>query len=100
MTDATVIKKSKNPKAPKVFPGELTISCLPRFRARTPSRSWANRGLAGQFRRQLAKRMLTAEMSHHPEAGTEQGKAGNHRYGTRTKTFLTPQRRTEAGYSA
>jgi len=56
--------------------------------------------LAGQLRKQLAKRMLAAEMSHHPEAGTEQGKAGNRRNGTRTKTFLAPQRRTEAGYSA
>lgn len=99
MTDATVIKKSKNPKALKVFPDELTISCLPRFRARTPSRSWGESGLAGQLGKRLAKRMLAAEMSHHPEAGTEQGKAGN-RNGTRTKTFLTPQRRTEAGYSA
>ncbi|ALV59077.1 hypothetical protein TQ36_22990 [Burkholderia cenocepacia] len=31
--------------------------------------------MAGQLGKRLAERMLAAEMSHHPEAGTEQGKA-------------------------
>jgi putative transposase len=47
-------------------------------------------GLAGPLKKQLAERMLAAELSHHLDSETEQGKAGNHRNGTSPKTVLTP----------
>ncbi|MCV9974153.1 transposase, partial [Burkholderia pseudomallei] len=47
-------------------------------------------GVAGQLKKQPAERMLADELSHHVEAETQQGGAGNHRNGTSPKTVLTP----------
>jgi putative transposase len=47
-------------------------------------------GLAGQLKKQLAERMLAAELTHHLEVEAEQGKSGNHRNGTSPKTVITP----------
>jgi hypothetical protein len=48
--------------------------------------------LAGLLKKQLAERMLAAELTHHlaDEAEAEQGKAGNNRNGTSPKTVMTP----------
>ncbi len=90
MTDATVTKKSKNPKAPKLFPDELIDQLLAQVQGKDAESILGESGLAGQLKKQLAERMLAAELSHHLEAETEQGKAGNHRNGTSPKTVLTP----------
>lgn len=47
-------------------------------------------GLAGQLKKQLAERMLAAELSHHLISEAKQGKAGNHRNGSSRKTVITP----------
>jgi putative transposase len=90
MTEATLTKKLKTPKAPKLFSDELIAQLLVRVRARMPTRYWANRGLAGQLKKRLAARRLAAELSHHLESETGAGQAGNHRNGTSPKTVLTP----------
>lgn len=90
MTEATVTKKSKNPKAPKLFPDELIDQLLAQVQGKDAESILGESGLAGQLKKQLAERMLAAELSHHLEAETEQGKAGNHRNGTSPKTVLTP----------
>ncbi|AIS95133.1 transposase, Mutator family protein [Burkholderia thailandensis MSMB59] len=90
MTDATVSKKSKNPKAPKLFPDELIDQLLAQVQGKDAESILGESGLAGQLKKQLAERMLAAELSHHPAAETEQGRAGNHRNGTSPKTVLTP----------
>jgi transposase-like protein len=46
--------------------------------------------LAGQLKKQLAERMLNAELTHHLDTENKQGKAGNHRNGSSSKTVLTP----------
>ena len=49
-------------------------------------------GLAGQLKKQLAERMLAAELSHHLSSEAKQGKTGNHRNGSSAKTVLIPHR--------
>ena len=90
MTDATVNKKSKNPKAPKLFPDELIDQLLAQVQSKDAESILGESGLAGQLKKQLAERMLAAELNHHLEAEAGQGKAGNHRNGTSPKTVLTP----------
>lgn len=48
-------------------------------------------GLAGLLKKQLAERMLAAELTHHLTAEVGQGKASNHRNGTSPKTVITPK---------
>ena len=90
MTEATVIKKSKTAKAPKLFPDELIDQLLAQIQNKDAESVLGESGLAGQLKKQLAERMLSAELSHHLAAEAEQGKAGNHRNGTSPKTVLTP----------
>lgn len=99
MTDATVSKMSKNPKAPKLFPDELIGQSLAQVQGKDAESILGESGLAGQLKKQLAERMLAAELSHHLDAETEQGR-GNHRNGTKPQDGPDAQRRTEAGYSA
>ncbi|ONY63585.1 IS256 family transposase, partial [Burkholderia cenocepacia] len=75
MTDATVTKKSKNPKAPKLFPDELIDQLLAQVQSKDAESILGESGLAGQLKKQLAERMLAAELSHHLETEAEQGKA-------------------------
>jgi transposase-like protein len=45
----------------------------------------------GQLKKQLAERMLGAELSHHLATERASGEEpGNHRNGSRAKTMLTP----------
>ncbi|CAD6557033.1 hypothetical protein LMG28727_06255 [Paraburkholderia kirstenboschensis] len=90
MTEATVIKKSKNAKAPKLFPDELIDQLLAQIQNKDAESVLGESGLAGQLKKQLAERMLAAELTHHLESEAEQGKASNHRNGTSRKTVLTP----------
>ncbi|MCV9986420.1 transposase, partial [Burkholderia pseudomallei] len=73
-----------------MFPDELIDQLLAQVQGKDAESILGESGLAGQLKKQLAERMLAAELSHHLEAETEQGKAGNHRNGTSPKTVLTP----------
>ncbi len=87
MTEASVTKKSKTPK---LFPDELIDQLLAQIQGKDAESVLGESGLAGQLKKQLAERMLAAELSHHLQAEAEQGTPGNHRNGTSPKTVLTP----------
>jgi putative transposase len=90
MTDTMI--KTKKPKAPKLFPDELIDQLLAQVQNNNAESILGESGLAGQLKKQLAERMLAAELSHHlhTEAQQAQSKAGNHRNGTSKKTVITP----------
>src|SRR5258705_2320816 len=91
MTDTmSMIRKNKKPSAPKLFPDELIDQLLAQVQNRDAESILGESGLAGQLKKQLAERMLAAELTHHLAAEAEQGKAGNHRNGTSPKTVMTP----------
>jgi transposase-like protein len=91
MTETTsMTKKSKKPSTPKLFPDELIDQLLAQVQNKDAESILGESGLAGLLKKQLAERMLAAELTHHLTAEAEQGKAGNHRNGTSPKTVLTP----------
>ena len=83
-------KKPKKPKAPKLFPDELIDQLLAQVQNKDAESVLGESGLAGQLKKQLAERMLNAELTHHLDTENKQGKAGNHRNGSSSKTVLTP----------
>jgi len=83
-------KKTKKPKAPKLFPDELIDRLLAQVQNQDAESILGESGLAGQLKKQLAERMLAAELTHHLDTEAKQGKAGNHRNGTSPKTIITP----------
>ncbi len=83
-------KKNKKPKAPKLFPDELIDRLLAQVQTRDAESILGESGLAGQLKKQLAERMLAAELSHHLATEATQGQDGNHRNGASPKTVLTP----------
>jgi transposase-like protein len=91
MTETTsMTKKSKKPSTPKLFPDELIDQLLAQVQNKDAESILGESGLAGLLKKQLAERMLAAELTHHLTAEAEQGKAGNHRNGTSPKTVITP----------
>jgi len=83
-------KKTKKPKAPKLFPDELIDQLLAQVQNKDAESILGESGLAGQLKKQLAERMLAAELTHHLATEAKQGKAGNYRNGISTKTVITP----------
>jgi len=93
MTDTmSTSKKTKKTKAPKLFPDELIDQLLAQVHNKDAESILGESGLAGQLKKQLAERMLAAELTHHLHTEGKQGlaKAGNHRNGSSQKTVLTP----------
>ncbi len=86
----TTTKKTKEPKAAKLFPDELIDQLLAQVQNKDAESILGESGLAGQLKKQLAERMLTAELNHHLASEVRQGKAGNHRNGSSRKTVITP----------
>jgi len=82
--------KTKKPKAPKLFPDELIDQLLAQVANKDAESILGESGLAGQLKKQLAERMLAAELSHHLTTETKQGRSGNHRNGSSAKTVITP----------
>lgn len=80
----------KKPKAPKLFPDELIDQLLANVANKDAESILGESGLAGQLKKQLAERMLSAELSHHLATEAKQGKTGNHRNGNSPKTVITP----------
>ena len=83
-------KKTKKPKAPKLFPDELIDQLLAQVQNKDAESILGESGLAGQLKKQLAERMLAAELTHHLDTEAKQGKASNHRNGSSPKTVMTP----------
>ncbi|WP_139217179.1 IS256 family transposase [Collimonas sp. OK607] len=81
-------KKPKKPKAAKLFPDELIDQLLAQVQNKDAESILGESGLAGQLKKQLAERMLAAELDHH--LGTETETSGNHRNGSSSKNVITP----------
>ena len=92
MTDTMTTKSRKTKaKASKLFPDELIDQLLAQVQNKDAESILGESGLAGQLKKQLAERMLAAELKHHLTTEvTQQQAAGNHRNGTSPKTVITP----------
>jgi putative transposase len=91
MTDTmNTTKKAKKPKTPPLFPNELIDQLLAQVQNKNAESILGESGLAGQLKKQLAERMLAAELAHHLDSESKQGCAGNHRNGSSPKTVITP----------
>lgn len=87
MTDAMTTKKPKKQKAPDLIPVELIDQLLAQVQNKDAESILGESGLAGQLKKMLAERMLTAEMNHHLASDDA---PGNHRNGSSQKTVLVP----------
>ena len=91
MTDTMTTKTRKTKaKAAKLFPDELIDQLLTQVQNKDAESILGESGLAGQLKKQLAERMLAAELNHHLTTEAAQQAAGNHRNGTSPKTVITP----------
>lgn len=88
MTDAMSTKKPKTKKQPYPFPVELIDQLLAQVQNKDAESILGEAGLAGQLKKMLAERMLTAELNHH--LANEDADSKNHRNGTSSKKVLTP----------
>lgn len=86
-------RRKRKPKGP--LPEELIDQLLSELKGKDAQSVLGESGLAGRLKKQLAERMLAAELVHHLDseaaaAGDKQVKPGNHRNGTSAKTVITP----------
>ena len=88
MTDAMTTKQPKKQKAPYPFPIELIDQLLAQVQNKDAESILGESGLAGQLKKLLAERMLTAELTHHLANEDEASK--NHRNGSTSKRVLVP----------
>ena len=88
MTDVMTTKKLKKQKAPSLIPVELIDQLLAQVQNKDAESILGESGLAGQLKKMLAERMLTAELSHH--LASEGEASQNHRNGSSPKKVLTP----------
>ncbi|NHR05803.1 IS256 family transposase, partial [Chromobacterium haemolyticum] len=73
MTVAMTTKKLKKLKAPKLIPDELIDQLLAQAEGKDAESILGESGLAGLLKKQLAERMLAAELTHHLATETVQG---------------------------
>ena len=92
MTDTMMTTKTRKTKAKasKLFPDELIDQLLAQVQNKDAESILGESGLAGQLKKQLAERMLAAELTHHLATEAVQQAAGNHRNGTSPKTVIPP----------
>jgi putative transposase len=92
MTDAPKSRKRK-PKGP--FSEELIDQLLAKAQGQDAQSLLGSSGVVGKLKKQLAERMLSAELSHHLKneagAGEEGARPSNHRNGTTPKTVITAE---------
>jgi putative transposase len=87
VTEVLTAKKTKKQKAPDLIPVELIDQLLAQVQNKDAESILGETGLAGQIKKLLAERMLSAELSHHL---TNENESGNHRNGSSQKTVLAP----------
>jgi putative transposase len=86
MTTVMTTKKPKKQKAPELISAELLDQLIAQVEDKNVESILGESGLAGQLKKLLAERMLTAELNHHL---ANEETAGNHRNGSSQKTVLT-----------
>ena len=88
MTATPKKARQRKPKGP--FSDELLDQLLAQVSGKDAESLLGESGLIGQLKKQLAERMLAAELSHHlTSEATDEG-TGNHRNGSSAKTVITP----------
>ena len=80
-------KKPRKQKAPSRIPVGLIDQLLAQVQNKDAESILGEAGLAGQLKKLLAERMLTAELNHHL---ANEAEAGKHRNGSSKKTVLAP----------
>lgn len=93
MTDTMMTTRTRKTKAKasKLFSDELIDQLLAQVQNKDAGSILGESGLAGQLKKQLAERMLAAELNHHLATEVaQQPAAGNHRNGTSPKMVITP----------
>ena len=88
MTEPT--KKTRKRKPTGSFSNELLDQLLSQVSGKDAESLLGESGLIGQLKKQLAERMLVAELSHHLSSEAADEENGNHRNGSSPKTVLTP----------
>lgn len=86
----TTTKKPRQRKLKGPFSEALLDQLLTQATGRDAESLLGESGLIGQLKKQLAERMLAAELTHHLASEAGGGKTGNHRNGSSPKTVLTP----------
>ncbi len=81
-------KKSRKKKEPYPFPVDLIDQRLAQVQDKNAESILGESGLAVQFKKMLAERMLAAELTHY--LANEAATSKNHRSGTRPKKVLAP----------
>ncbi len=88
-------KKSKKSSAPKLFPDELIDQLLAQVQNKDAESILGESGLAGLLKKQLAERMLAAELTHHLASEAKQGRAAI----TATAAVQRPSSRPTASWN-
>src|SRR5512140_1001450 len=88
MTDTTKKTRKRKPRGP--FSDELIDQLLAQVRGQDAESLLGESGLVGQLKKQLAERMLAAELTHHLKTEAKSSGEPNHRNGTSAKTVMTP----------
>lgn len=88
MTDTTKKARKRKPTGP--FSNELLDQLLAQMTGRDAESLLGESGLIGQLKKQLAERMLAAELTHHLASEAADEETDNHRNGSSPKSVITP----------
>ena len=94
MTDSPKAAKVRQRKPKGPFSDELLDQILSQLKGNDAESLLGQSGLVAQLKKQLAERMLSAELGHHLRQEREQADEGdpaNYRNGSTAKTVLTPE---------
>jgi putative transposase len=94
MTDSPKAAKVRQRKPKGPFSDELLDQILSQLKGNDAESLLGQSGLVAQLKKQLAERMLSAELGHHLRQEREQAVEGdptNYRNGSTAKTVLTPE---------
>jgi putative transposase len=86
----TMKKNAQQSQADTLFSDEQIVSLLSQVKNKDAESRLGASGLAGSLKKRLAERMLEAELNSLLAQQNAQGKMGNHRNGSSTKTVMTP----------
>lgn len=86
----TEVKKARKRKPKGPFSEELLDELLSQLKGKDAGSLLGSSGLVAQLKKQLAERMLSAELDHHLK-DEAQSAEGNHRNGSSPKTVITPE---------
>ena len=94
MTNTSKVAKVRQRKPKGPFSDELLDQILSQLKGHDAESLLGQSGLVAQLKKQLAERMLSAELGHHlhqEREHSEDGDAPNYRNGSTAKTVLTPE---------